>query len=181
MACADPSVHACWNDLAASTFRDDVCRTLLVHPVLIEVLSPCPDRLLERGRALSLTKIIQRRFQCISHSSARPATPARASLAELVRRGERSPPSFATRIAGIDGPLRLAAEWRGEETAQAIQLQMPYAAEPPFNSGRPETAPVEVLKQVRRSVGPLRRSVSKRRVDLPPNSASSFELQRNDR
>jgi cyclohexyl-isocyanide hydratase len=54
--------------------------------------------------------------------------------------------------AGIDGALRLAAELRGEETAQAIQLQMAYAPEPPFNSGTPETAPVEVLKQVRRSV-----------------------------
>jgi cyclohexyl-isocyanide hydratase len=54
--------------------------------------------------------------------------------------------------AGIDGALRLAAELRGEETAQAIQLHMAYAPEPPFNSGRPETAPVEVLEQVRRSV-----------------------------
>jgi cyclohexyl-isocyanide hydratase len=53
--------------------------------------------------------------------------------------------------AGIDGALRLAAELRGDETAQAIQLQMAYAPEPPFNSGSPETAPVAVLKQVRRS------------------------------
>jgi len=48
--------------------------------------------------------------------------------------------------------LRLAAELRGEETAQAIQLQMAYAPEPPFNSGTPETAPVAVLKQARRSL-----------------------------
>jgi cyclohexyl-isocyanide hydratase len=54
--------------------------------------------------------------------------------------------------AGIDGALRLAAELRGEETAQAIQLQMAYAPEPPFNSGTPEAAPVAVLKQARRSV-----------------------------
>jgi cyclohexyl-isocyanide hydratase len=54
--------------------------------------------------------------------------------------------------AGIDGALRLAAELRGDETAQAIQLQMAYAPEPPFNSGTPETAPVAVLKQARRSV-----------------------------
>jgi len=54
--------------------------------------------------------------------------------------------------AGIDGALRLAAELRGEETAQAIQLQMAYAPEPPFNSGTPETAPVAVLKQARRSL-----------------------------
>ena len=51
--------------------------------------------------------------------------------------------------AGIDGAFRLAAELRGDETAQAIQLQMAYAPEPPFNSGTPETAPVAVLKQAR--------------------------------
>ena len=54
--------------------------------------------------------------------------------------------------AGIDGALRLAAELRGDETAQAIQLQMAYAPEPPFNSGTPETAPVAVLKQAQRSL-----------------------------
>src|ERR1700729_911266 len=34
--------------------------------------------------------------------------------------------------AGIDAALRLAAELRGEEVAQAIQLDMVYAPEPPF-------------------------------------------------
>jgi cyclohexyl-isocyanide hydratase len=57
--------------------------------------------------------------------------------------------------AGIDGALRLAAELRGDETAQAIQLQMAYAPEPPFDSGTPETAPVAVLEQARRSVQAL--------------------------
>jgi cyclohexyl-isocyanide hydratase len=41
--------------------------------------------------------------------------------------------------AGIDGALRLAAELRGDEAAQAIQLHMAYAPEPPFNSGAPDT------------------------------------------
>ncbi len=54
--------------------------------------------------------------------------------------------------AGIDGALRLAAELRGDEAAQIIQLQMAYAPEPPFNSGTPETAPAAVLAQARRSV-----------------------------
>ena len=53
--------------------------------------------------------------------------------------------------AGIDGALRLAAELRGDETAQAIQLQMAYAPEPPFESGTPETAPSPVLEQARRA------------------------------
>ena len=54
--------------------------------------------------------------------------------------------------AGIDGALRLAAELRGDEVAQAIQLHMAYAPEPPFDSGTPETAPSAILEQARRSV-----------------------------
>ena len=54
--------------------------------------------------------------------------------------------------AGIDGALRLAAELRGEEVAQAIQLQIAYAPEPPFESGRPETAPPVILDAARRSM-----------------------------
>jgi cyclohexyl-isocyanide hydratase len=54
--------------------------------------------------------------------------------------------------AGIDGALRLAAELRGDEAAQAIQLYMVYAPEPPFNSGTPETAPSAILDHARQSV-----------------------------
>jgi cyclohexyl-isocyanide hydratase len=54
--------------------------------------------------------------------------------------------------AGIDGALRLAAELRGDEAAQAIQLHMVYAPEPPCDSGTPETAPAAILEQARRSV-----------------------------
>jgi cyclohexyl-isocyanide hydratase len=54
--------------------------------------------------------------------------------------------------AGIDGALRLAAELRGEEAAQAIQLHMVYAPEPPFNAGTPETAPAAIVAQARQSV-----------------------------
>jgi cyclohexyl-isocyanide hydratase len=53
--------------------------------------------------------------------------------------------------AGIDGALRLAAELRGDEAAQTIQLDMVYAPEPPFNSGTPETAPAAILEQARQS------------------------------
>jgi cyclohexyl-isocyanide hydratase len=54
--------------------------------------------------------------------------------------------------AGIDGALRLAADLRGDEAAQAIQLYMAYAPEPPFNSGTPETAPPAVLEKARHAV-----------------------------
>src|SRR5215470_2847224 len=51
--------------------------------------------------------------------------------------------------AGIDGALLVAAALRGDEVAQAIQLHMQYAPEPPFNSGKPETAPAEILEKAR--------------------------------
>jgi cyclohexyl-isocyanide hydratase len=54
--------------------------------------------------------------------------------------------------AGIDGALRLAADLRGDDAARAIQLYMVYAPEPPFNSGTPETAPADILRQARQSV-----------------------------
>ncbi|MCZ0734328.1 DJ-1/PfpI family protein [Phreatobacter sp. AB_2022a] len=51
--------------------------------------------------------------------------------------------------AGIDGALRVAADLRGEEAAQLIQLYMAYAPEPPFNAGTPESAPAAVLERAR--------------------------------
>jgi cyclohexyl-isocyanide hydratase len=68
--------------------------------------------------------------------------------------------------AGIDGALRLAAELRGDAAAQAIQLHMAYAPEPPFNSGTPETAPAAILQQARESVQGItaQREATARRV-----------------
>lgn len=68
--------------------------------------------------------------------------------------------------AGIDGVLRLAAELRGDEVAQTIQLQMAYAPEPPFASGTPETAPAAILEQARRSARTitLQREQTARRI-----------------
>jgi cyclohexyl-isocyanide hydratase len=50
--------------------------------------------------------------------------------------------------AGIDFALVVAAEIGGEALAQALQLAVEYAPDPPFDAGRPETAPPEVLAQV---------------------------------
>ncbi|MGY8667426.1 DJ-1/PfpI family protein [Bradyrhizobium sp. UFLA05-109] len=68
--------------------------------------------------------------------------------------------------AGIDGALRLAAELRGDDVAQAIQLHMAYAPEPPFNSGTPETAPPAIVQQARQSVQAIttQREATARRV-----------------
>lgn len=51
--------------------------------------------------------------------------------------------------AGIDFALSVVAELSGPEIAQAIQLQIEYAPEPPFDAGVPETAPPEILSRVR--------------------------------
>jgi len=47
--------------------------------------------------------------------------------------------------AGIDFALILAAEIAGPKVAQTIQLGLEYAPAPPFDAGRPESAPIEVL------------------------------------
>lgn len=52
--------------------------------------------------------------------------------------------------AGIDFALVVAAELAGETTAQALQLNLEYAPAPPFDAGRPETAPDEVVALVLR-------------------------------
>lgn len=50
--------------------------------------------------------------------------------------------------AGIDFALTVVAELAGEAVAQGIQLAVEYAPAPPFDSGRPETAPPEVLRRI---------------------------------
>jgi cyclohexyl-isocyanide hydratase len=54
--------------------------------------------------------------------------------------------------SGIDGALRVAADLRGDEVAQGIQLAIAYAPEPPFNSGTPETAAPAVLARAKESM-----------------------------
>lgn len=59
--------------------------------------------------------------------------------------------------AGIDMALTAAARIIGREAAEAIQLQLEYAPEPPFDAGTPETAPASVLATVRARGAALRR------------------------
>jgi cyclohexyl-isocyanide hydratase len=54
--------------------------------------------------------------------------------------------------SGIDGALRVAADLRGDEVAQGIQLAIAYAPKPPFDSGTPETAPPAVLARAKESM-----------------------------
>jgi cyclohexyl-isocyanide hydratase len=74
--------------------------------------------------------------------------------------------------AGIDGALRLAAELRGDEAAQAIPLHTVYAPELPFDSGTPETAPAAILDQARQSV----RAITARREETARRVASKLGI-----
>ncbi|HWW20424.1 MAG TPA: DJ-1/PfpI family protein [Steroidobacteraceae bacterium] len=51
--------------------------------------------------------------------------------------------------AGIDMALTVVAEIAGAASAQALQLGIEYAPEPPFDCGRPERAPAAVLAAAR--------------------------------
>jgi cyclohexyl-isocyanide hydratase len=57
--------------------------------------------------------------------------------------------------AGIDFALTVLAEIAGPQVAQAIQLGLEYAPAPPFNAGRPETAPPDILAMYQRAVAPM--------------------------
>lgn len=50
--------------------------------------------------------------------------------------------------AGIDFALTLAGELAGPDAAQAIQLSIEYAPAPPWDAGRPESAPPAVREAV---------------------------------
>jgi transcriptional regulator GlxA family with amidase domain len=51
--------------------------------------------------------------------------------------------------AGIDMALALAGQIDGREAAEAIQLMIEYAPEPPFQAGTPLTAPPELVARLR--------------------------------
>ncbi|GJD56869.1 DJ-1/PfpI family protein [Methylobacterium dankookense] len=68
--------------------------------------------------------------------------------------------------AGIDGALTAAAQLRGDEAAQVIQLYMEYAPEPPFDAGTPARAPEAVSARARAGAAEItaRREATARRV-----------------
>jgi transcriptional regulator GlxA family with amidase domain len=57
--------------------------------------------------------------------------------------------------AGLDFAFTLLAEIAGEDFAKTVQLGLEYAPAPPFNAGRPELAPPQILAAYNRRVGPL--------------------------
>ncbi|AIG00676.1 isonitrile hydratase InhA [Pseudomonas fluorescens] len=81
--------------------------------------------------------------------------------------------------AGIDFALTLAAELYSEATAQRVQLQLEYAPAPPFNAGRPDTAPRHVLDEVNNRTAESRKTrgeIAARaaaRLSIPPCTRQS--------
>ena len=51
--------------------------------------------------------------------------------------------------AGIDFALVMLAELAGQDYAEAVQLGLEYAPQPPFEGGRPELARPEILERVK--------------------------------
>ena len=74
--------------------------------------------------------------------------------------------------AGIDFAFVLLAELAGDEYAQQIQLGLEYAPAPPFNAGRPETAPPQVLAQMRAAMD----ARSQGRVEAAQESARRMRV-----
>jgi cyclohexyl-isocyanide hydratase len=58
--------------------------------------------------------------------------------------------------AGIDMALTVVGEIAGTDYAEAVQLGIEYAPEPPFDSGRPERARPEILAAARRRLDTTR-------------------------
>ncbi|MFT3729775.1 MAG: DJ-1/PfpI family protein [Terricaulis sp.] len=70
-----------------------------------------------------------------------------ASDARVVRDGNVITGGGVT--AGIDIALSIVADLKGADVAKMIQLMIEYAPAPPFDAGRPETAPPETVKAVK--------------------------------
>jgi cyclohexyl-isocyanide hydratase len=84
-----------------------------------------------------------------------------ADPARVVRDGQIITGGGVT--AGIDLALTVVAEVAGEEVAQGVQLVLEYAPAPPFNTGRPDLAPPQVLATVQATLDkvlPVRRAAA---------------------
>jgi len=59
--------------------------------------------------------------------------------------------------AGIDFALRIVAELKGQEVAEAIQLMIEYDPHPPYDCGSPDRAAPELIERVRQNGAPFQR------------------------
>ncbi|MBO0768786.1 MAG: hypothetical protein J2O48_08905, partial [Solirubrobacterales bacterium] len=73
--------------------------------------------------------------------------------------------------AGIDFALTVIAELCDQRSAQEVQLHLEYAPDPPFDSGRPETAPPEIVSTTSERMTALLEDRRERLRALPLNPA----------
>ena len=107
------------------------------------VLSVCTGALL-----LGAAGLLQGR-KATTHWTVRHLLPLFGAMPQNARVVEDgSLVSAAGVTSGLDGALRAAAILGGTQCAEGIQLALEYAPEPPFASGRPETAPEAVRAAV---------------------------------
>lgn len=60
--------------------------------------------------------------------------------------------------AGLDFGLTVVAELIGQGQAEAIQLNLEYDPQPPFNAGTPDEAPAEILAEVKQRLAASRKA-----------------------
>ena len=106
------------------------------------VTSVCTGALLLGAAGLLRGRRATTHWQSLELLALYGATPVRE---RVVRDGNLITGGGVT--AGIDFGLSLAAELAGVAEAQAVQLGLEYAPDPPFDAGDPRTAPPEVLKR----------------------------------
>jgi cyclohexyl-isocyanide hydratase len=82
--------------------------------------------------------------------------------------------------AGIDFALSVVAELAWPETAHAIQLQIEYEQQPPFDARVPETAPPAIMARVRERISAMaaKREQGGRGCGGPPGNELSAALTR---
>ena len=99
------------------------------------------------------------RRQVTTHWSARRLMPYYGAVladARVVVDGNMI--SAAGVTAGLDGALVLVSLLRGNAAAQEIQLAIEYAPDPVFDSGTPDSAPIEVLESFQKKYEPIGRA-----------------------
>ncbi len=106
--------------------------------------SVCTGSLVLGAAGLLRGKRATTHWTCMDLLAAFGATP---TPARVVRDGALMTGGGVT--AGMDFALALIGEIAGREQAEAVQLQLEYAPQPPFDAGSPSTAPKTVIESVR--------------------------------